>query len=148
MSFLYQRGNIDDIEDVFRLNRDVFDEAWSKNVMLQSMQVGYDLYVCHEGDMLVGYVLSQDILLETQVMQVCVHAGFRRQGVAKKLMGMLLQDKQDMESVMLEVRVSNVPAQTFYQSLGFYTAGIRPNYYSKTRTKPREDAAVMTFSVV
>ncbi len=143
--FIYRNGNIDDIEAVFRLNRQVFDEAWSKDVMLQSLQVGYDLQVCYLDDILVAYVLSQDILLETQIMQVCVHQDFRRLGVAKQLMLQLMQNKQDMENLMLEVRASNQGAQAFYADLGFETQGVRPNYYSKTSRLPREDAVIMSY---
>ncbi|MDX8381915.1 MAG: ribosomal protein S18-alanine N-acetyltransferase [Ghiorsea sp.] len=143
MSFTYRNGNIDDIEAVFRLNRKIFDEAWSKYVMLESMRFGYGLHVCFDDDTLVGYVLSQDILSETQVMQICVNADYRRKGVAKNLMLMLFQDKQDIQSFMLEVRASNMGAQAFYKGMGFSEVGVRPNYYSKTKTKPREDAVVM-----
>lgn len=145
MSLSYRNGNIDDIEAVFRLNQRVFDEAWSKNVMLQSLQVGYDLFVCFDESDLVAYVLSQDILLETQIMQVCVHQDFRRVGVGKTLMQMLMQCKQGSQALLLEVRKSNLEAQNFYASLGFIQAGLRPNYYSKTKTMPREDAVVMTY---
>lgn len=146
MGLNYRSGTIDDIEHVFRLSRLVLDEAWSKNVMLQSLQVGYDLYVCYQETMLAGYVLSQDILLETQIMQVCVHQDVRRMGVGKTLMLMLMQDKQDADELMLEVRSSNASAQGFYAHLGFKQAGVRPNYYSKTKAKPREDAVVMVYS--
>jgi ribosomal-protein-alanine N-acetyltransferase len=144
-TFDYRDGNIDDIENVFRLNRNVFDEAWSKSAMLQSLQVGYDLFVCYQEECLLGYVLSQDVLLETQVMQVCVSQEFRRQGVAKKLMQMLMQEKQDMTAMMLEVRLSNAAAQSFYANLGFSQIGQRPKYYRRTATQPREDAVVMSF---
>ncbi len=147
MQLEYRLGSIDDIEAVFSLNRLVFDEAWSKHVMLQSLQVGYDLYVCYQEKLLIGYVLSQDILLETQIMQVCVHQDFRRLGVAKKLMKMLMLTKQDMQSLMLEVRKSNQAAQTFYHHLGFACVGNRPNYYRATKTKPREDAIVMALEL-
>ncbi len=139
----YRRGNINDIEQVFALNREVFDEAWSKPVMLQSLQLGYDLFVCHQGDMLQGYVLSQDVLLETQVMQLAVRHAARRQGVATALMRMLLHAKADAWLVSLEVRASNTVAQKFYQQLGFTAVARRKDYYAKTATKPREDAVLM-----
>ena len=141
----YRNGSIDDIEPVFALNQRVFDEAWSKQTMLQSLQLGYDLFVCFHEDNLIAYVLSQDILLETQIMQVCVHQDFRWMGVGKMLMQMLMQFKQDSQAFLLEVRKSNLEAQSFYTRLGFTQAGLRPNYYSKTKTKPREDAVVMTY---
>ncbi|MDQ7003132.1 MAG: ribosomal protein S18-alanine N-acetyltransferase [Ghiorsea sp.] len=145
MALNYREGNIDDIEAVFALNRQVFDEAWSKTVMLQSLQVGYDLFVCHRGQDLLGYLLSQDILFETQVMQLAVREDMRRQGMALRLMDMLMQAKQDMDEMLLEVRVSNLGAQNFYQALGFVSIARRPNYYAKTSTKPREDAVLMRY---
>ncbi len=145
MAFNYREGNIDDIEAVFALNRQVFDEAWSKDVMLQSLQVGYDLFVCYQDEDLLGYVLSQDILFETQVMQLAVRADVRRQGMAQKLMGMLMQAKHEMEALVLEVRASNIGAKAFYQALGYDAVAIRPNYYAKTGGKPREDAVLMIY---
>lgn len=145
MAFNYREGNIDDIEAVFALNRQVFDEAWSKDVMLQSLQVGYDLFVCYQDEDLLGYVLSQDILFETQIMQLVVRADVRRQGIAQQLMGMLMQAKHDMDALVLEVRASNMGAQAFYQALAYDAVAIRPNYYAKTASKPREDAVLMTY---
>jgi len=145
MAFNYREGNIDDIEAVFALNRQVFDEAWSKDMMLQSLQVGYDLFVCYQGKDLLGYVLSQDILFETQIMQLAVREDVRRQGIAQKLMSMLMQSKHDMDELVLEVRASNVAAQAFYQVLGYNAVARRPNYYAKTASRPREDAVLMTY---
>jgi ribosomal-protein-alanine acetyltransferase len=145
MTLDYRAGHIDDIEAVFALNRQVFDEAWSKTVMLQSLQVGYDLFVCYQEEDLLGYVLSQDILFETQVMQLAVRMDVRRQGIAQQLMGMLMQAKQDMDELILEVRASNLGAQAFYKALGFVAVAIRPKYYARTASKPREDAVVMSY---
>jgi len=142
----YREGNIDDIEAVFRLNRAVFDESWSKDVMLQSLQVGYDLFVCYQEAVLVGYVLSQDVLYETQIMQLAVAESYRRLGIGHDLMQLLIGDKQGMEALMLEVRLSNCGAQSFYKALGFVPVGQRPNYYSKTKTLPREDAVLLRLS--
>lgn len=145
MALNYREGNIDDIKAVFALNRQIFDEAWSKDVMLQSLQLGYDLFVCYQGKDLLGYVLSQDILFETQIMQLAVREDIRRQGIAQKLMRMLMQSKHDMEELVLEVRASNVAAQAFYQALGYKAVARRPNYYAKTASRPREDAVLMIY---
>lgn len=147
VNLVFREGNIDDIEDVFLLNRAVFDESWSKDMMLQSLLVGYDLYVCYQEKRLLGYLLSQDILYETQVMQLAVDQGYRRMGIANKLLQMLMDEKNDMDVLMLEVRASNLGAQLFYAKLGFVEVGRRPNYYTKTSTKPREEAAMFAFVI-
>ena len=46
----------------------------------------------------------------------------------------------DAIAIFLEVRVSNIPAQSLYKKFGFKNEGIRKGYYSK----PVEDACVMT----
>lgn len=138
--FEFREGNIDDIEAVFALNRRVFDEAWSKQQMLQSLQFGYDLWVCWAEGLLLGYVLSQDVLLEAQVMQIAVHPDYRRQGIAQCLMKNLIADKQGYELLQLEVRASNQGAQALYNHLGFRLVGRRPRYYSQTSSQAAEDA--------
>ena len=46
---------------------------------------------------------------------------------------------EGMESMTLEVRVSNEAAKALYYQLGFVSAGIRKNYYSETK----EDALIL-----
>lgn len=47
--------------------------------------------------------------------------------------------RHDAESVLLEVRASNKPAQRLYASLGFERVGVRKRYYGDG-----EDAVLMT----
>ena len=46
----------------------------------------------------------------------------------------------EMEFITLEVRESNAPAISLYNSFGFKKVGVRPNYYSN----PTENAILMT----
>ena len=58
------------------------------------------------------------------------------------LMGALLAQakSESVEIVHLEVRRSNVTAQSLYQRCGFAADGLRPRYYSR----PTEDAVLMS----
>ena len=47
--------------------------------------------------------------------------------------------KQNLHSIYLEVRVSNIAAVTLYEHAGFKEVGQRKNYYDN----PREDARLM-----
>ena len=47
--------------------------------------------------------------------------------------------KRGVNRFTLEVRVSNKAAICLYEKLGFFTVGVRKNFYSK----PAEDAAIM-----
>lgn len=55
----------------------------------------------------------------------------------QRLAGLLCRG--DAESVLLEVRASNQPAQQLYASLGFECVGLRKKYYGDG-----EDAVLMT----
>lgn len=47
--------------------------------------------------------------------------------------------KQNLHSIYLEVRASNIAAVTLYEHAGFKEVGQRKNYYDN----PREDARLM-----
>ena len=91
----------------------------------------------------VGSLTLWDVAGEGEIANVAVHPKFWRQGVARALMQVALEKAASlgMTRVMLEVRASNLPAQTLYQSLGFIEEGLRPHYYSNG-----EDAILMSLS--
>ena len=90
---------------------------------------------------LVGYVGSQTVMDETDMMNIAVHPDCRRQGIAAALVNALVASLQDMgsHSLTLEVRASNAPARALYDMLGFQQVGLRRNYYHN----PKEDALIL-----
>lgn len=78
---------------------------------------------------------------EMEVYNIAVHAGFRRQGLASRLLASALPLAYDagIERVFLEVRERNTPAIALYRSFGFEECGRRKAYYADSG----EDALVM-----
>lgn len=92
--------------------------------------------VFHE--QVIGWLVSRDVAQgETEILDVFTQPRFRRSGVAKTLIGHLLQMRPG--SVFLEVRESNDAARKLYESLGFTQIGRRKEYYRN----PVESAIVM-----
>ena len=89
----------------------------------------------------VGYIGSQSVLGEADIMNVAVSPEFRRRGIAEMLLITLQQKlaEQSVYCMTLEVRQSNAPAITLYEKLGFGQVGCRRGYYRN----PKEDALIL-----
>lgn len=76
-----------------------------------------------------------------QITNLAVHPDFRREHLGSRLMLELFDFsyRMGLQSLSLEVRVSNGPAQALYDKFGFTKVGVRKNYY----TEIGEDAFVM-----
>jgi [ribosomal protein S18]-alanine N-acetyltransferase len=84
------------------------------------------------------------ILDEAHIGTLAVRLGYRRQGIAQRLLakGLIESARSGATHALLEVRESNQPAQGLYQKFGFDVVGTRPGYYQDTR----EDALLMTLA--
>jgi len=78
---------------------------------------------------------------EMHVMNVAVHPGFRRQGLARRLLAFALAraTRAGARRALLELRAGNREALALYESLGFERLSVRRGYYSE----PTEDALVL-----
>ncbi len=85
-----------------------------------------------------GMLITVD---EGQITNIAVHPEHRREGLGYAIVQALLRHAKDsrLESVSLEVRVSNTAAIELYRKVGFVEAGRRKGFYQK----PTEDALVM-----
>ena len=119
---------------------------WSQKIYETTLANKDTLYLLAEedtpdGKVLVGMCGLQNILGEADISNVAVKQEFRRQGIAEKLLGRLLEEgrRQGIYAFTLEVRSSNEAAIKLYEKYGFVTEGIRKRFYEK----PVEDALIM-----
>ena len=117
-------------------------EAWSEKSIASELENELSRWFVAENDGTVaGYVGSQTVMDETDMMNVAVHPDYRRQGIAEELVTALIRALKEQASrcLTLEVRASNEPAKALYEKLGFAQVGLRKNYYRN----PREDALIL-----
>jgi len=97
--------------------------------------------VAAEGEQVAGYVGSQTVIDESDMMNIAVAPAYRRQGIGEKLIDALILQltERGSHSLTLEVRASNAPAIALYDKHGFTQVGRRPNYYRN----PKEDALIL-----
>lgn len=130
------------VPQVAALERICFADPWSEKSVASELEnpLSYWL-VAMDGEKLVGYVGSQTVLGETDMMNVAVSPDYRRQGIAEGLILALIAALKAREShcLTLEVRDSNASARALYEKLGFSEIGRRKNYYRN----PKEDALIL-----
>lgn len=134
---------VEDLDEVLVIERASFQTPWSRGAFqyeLTQNRVARCLVV-REGRALSGYLCLWEIGREIHVTNVAVDPARRRRGLARLLLGTVLEDARAraIELVFLEVRPTNSDAVRLYESLGFRVIGRRKGYYFDTG----EDALVM-----
>ncbi len=97
-------------------------------------------------ELVVGFVGVWFTGGEGHIISIAVHEAYRRQGLGELLlMGAVeMTERRQQQVITLEVRVSNIAAQSLYQKYGFSEVGVRRHYYSDNR----EDALIMSTDTV
>ena len=130
------------VSAVAELEKQCFSAPWSEKSVFGELTNPLSLWlVAVEDGAVCGYVGSQAVLGEADMMNIAVLPSYRRQGVARMLVTALIDglNSAGNHCLTLEVRASNVPAIALYDSMGFIQVGRRPRYY----TKPEEDALIL-----
>lgn len=119
-----------------------FSCPWSESSVASELTNALSLWLVAEEDgRVAGYIGSQTVCEESDMMNVAVHPDFRRRGIGEALVKALETELRARGShcLTLEVRTSNAPAIALYEKLGFSQAGLRKNYYRD----PKEDALIL-----
>ena len=130
------------VAPVAELERLCFSQPWSERSVAEELDNPLSFWlVCVEEERVLGYVGSQTVLGETDMMNIAVRPECRRRGIAAALIGELVNQLREHGShvLRLEVRESNVPAIALYESMGFTQLGLRKNYYRN----PKENALIL-----
>ena len=132
----------EDVTQVSALEKRCFSDPWSENSVASELENPLSFWlVAEEEGQVLGYVGSQTVLDETDMMNIAIHPDYRRKGIANRLITELIDGLKSRGSRMLtlEVRASNFPAIALYSSYGFQQIGLRKNYYRN----PKEDALIL-----
>jgi ribosomal-protein-alanine N-acetyltransferase len=143
MSEVYFRKMTEkDLEKVFALENEIFTDPWSMNAFKSDLgnEMAFPLVAEFEQSV-IGYASLYIVADEVQIGNFAIAPGFRKRGVARKMMDEISRIAAERKccSILLEVRESNRPAQSLYESCGFVPAGKRRDYYNR----PRESAVLM-----
>ena len=130
------------VAQVAELEKLCFSDPWSEKSVASELNNQLALWlVADDNGRVAGYIGSQTVMGESDMMNVAVHPDYRKQGVATALIVALVEElrKQGSHCLTLEVRASNESAIRLYRKLDFQQVGCRKNYYRN----PKEDALIL-----
>ena len=116
-------------------------EAWSLNNIRAEFCHDFSYFFAERREgVIVGYVCVRLMYEEAQVCNLAVLPEYRRQGIGTALVSHVLEfsKQQGCERCELEVNVCNEGALALYEKCGFERAGIRKNFYRKSRYDSRD----------
>ncbi len=120
----------DDSRELLEMEESIFNEP---NPLLYAMIESRPMegfIVAEEKGEIVGYLLGTLLMDEARLLLIAVKVKYRRQGIGSKLVKEYVESVRGRANmVRLEVRTSNLEAQTFYFKLGFRFIGMVNNYY-------------------
>tara|TARA_B100000035_G_scaffold297200_1_gene289748 strand:- start:3077 stop:3538 length:462 start_codon:yes stop_codon:yes gene_type:complete len=140
-SFLPMR--LEDLNMVHELETDAYQFPWTKQILRDCILYNYDSYSVFFGDRIIGYIIAKISYPETHILNLTVDSKFRNNGVGTTLIQFIINDARirNSKDIILEVRTSNISAQSLYKKLSFKMIGLRKDYYECSQG--REDALVL-----
>ncbi len=135
----------DHLDDIARLEQICFSRPWSRRMLAEELEnqcAAFLVALEPETNKVIGYAGLLVMADEGYITNVAVFPEYRRRGVAEQIIQVFCDFAQGnhLAFLTLEVRPSNAPAISLYNSFGFEEVGRRKNYYDL----PREDALILT----
>ena len=139
--------DINYLTKVYELELESYDFPWTKEILRDCILYKYDSFVVVLNDNLVGYIISKIAYPETHILNLTVKKNFRKKGIGKALIELIISDARlrNSENIILEVRANNTDAQSLYKKLNFEVIGTRKDYYESKND--REDAYVLNLNL-
>jgi [ribosomal protein S18]-alanine N-acetyltransferase len=134
----------DDLEAVVSLEAESFTNPWTREMLERELTQSdvARIYVLRvPGTRVAAFCSCWVVADELHINTIAVNPAFRRQGLARALLGHILTNTvaEGIRRATLEVRRSNEPALRLYECLGFSVMAVRSRYY----TQPEEDALIL-----
>lgn len=140
----YRKMTLEDVPAVHAIELATFPTPWTLDSFYYEVnenKFSHYLVAENKAGELVGFCGVWLVVDAAQITNVAVVETVRGQGIGEALMreAIRVAKEANMDTMSLEVRVTNTVAQNLYRKLGFQDGGIRKGYY----TDNQEDALVM-----
>jgi ribosomal-protein-alanine N-acetyltransferase len=132
-----------DLPRVMRIEKDIYPFPWTQGNFADSIQAGYRCWLYMEGESMAGYAVVMLGAGEAHLLNLSVSKDCQGRGVGRSLLGDLIQAARNegAQTMLLEVRPSNLAGRALYGQAGFAQLGVRRAYYPAEGG--REDALIL-----
>ncbi len=132
-----------DAGDIYQIGKACFSDAWRKETVRNDLSGGHsDYFIASVDGRTVGYGCFWFVADEAQLVNIGVLPDFRRKGLAEEILKRGIEEAsvRRMQTMFLEVRVSNLAAQALYRKYQFQVVSVRQAVYDL----PRENGYIMS----
>jgi len=138
----------DDLGKVIDVEISAYEHPWTVGIFRDCIRVGYSCWVYEDSGTVVGYGIVMHSGAEAHVLNLCVHPEYQRRGIGRLMLDHLTQISREAgaDTILLEVRQSNIIAMQLYTSSDFHELGVRSGYYPDR--SGREDAIILAKSLI
>lgn len=142
-SFSIRAAKLADLEEIAALEAAAFSNPWNTRTfrsLIRREGVLISVAEAVSGGIL-GYSVCWWVQDQAELANLAVKEEFRGRGVGSALLDQVLLNlaRAGVDTLFLEVRVSNDEALALYRSRGFVQVALRRDYYRN----PREDARIL-----
>ena len=139
-SLTFRRMTQEDIEQVMIVELEVYEFPWTERIFGDCIRVGYQCWLGLQDQLIVGHAVISVITDESHMLNLSIAGKHQGKGFGRQFVDFLVQQASmhNAETMLLEVRPSNVAAINCYNAAGFNEIGSRKNYYPAP--EGREDA--------
>jgi ribosomal-protein-alanine N-acetyltransferase len=134
-----------DIAAVLAIEMATSEEPWTHKAFEACLTPPFFAWVLEQNKQIIGFAMLQIVSIEAHLLNFAIAPDWQGKGWGYSALTTLLERiiAQGVRRVSLEVRVSNIVAQTLYEKCGFKPVGRRVNYYAcRHRPSGREDAFI------
>ena len=137
----------EDLDQVMAIEPHIYSHPWTHGIFSDSLKAGHSCWVYELEGQFIGYAVMMLVLDEAHLLNISVARDFQGCGMGRALLLQLIEVARHhgAQTMFLEVRPSNLPARSLYDSLGFNEFSIRKGYYPGENG--REDAILMGLTI-
>ena len=131
---------LDDVDLVMQVEKEVYPYPWTDRIFRDCIRVGYHCWMALIDEQVVGHAVISITPGESHMLNLSIAKQSQNRGYGKQFIEFLIGIAQDnhAETMLLEVRPSNIAAISCYNAAGFNEIGNRKDYYPAD--DGREDA--------